>query len=249
MIRSLGLRLFKANRYLAGLVGEWRMGLGSTKLDLMREYEAATERYHLWYYNSGVASAVRFLGTPATKSVSDLWNYQEILVEIRPSLVVEFGTQHGGSALFFKTMLAQIAPRYRVLTVDIDHSIVDEALRRDPAIEFMTCSSADPRVAQRIRELRDEYPGPVFFILDSDHRMHHVHAELMLIRPLTRAGDYVIVEDSNVNGHPVLPGWGAGPYEATERYLAEYPQDYQRDVQREHKFGFTFAPNGFLIRR
>jgi cephalosporin hydroxylase len=79
--------------------------------------------------------------------------------------------------------------------------------------------------------------------------MHHVHAELMLLRPITRAGDYVVVEDSNINGHPVLPGWGPGPYEAVERYMSEYPDDYRRDLPRERKFGFTFAPNGFLVRR
>jgi cephalosporin hydroxylase len=34
------------------------------------------------------------------KSVVDLWNYQEILSQLRPVLVIEFGTNHGGSALF-----------------------------------------------------------------------------------------------------------------------------------------------------
>ena len=48
--------------------------------------------------------------------------------------------------------------------------------------------------------------------------MNHVLAEMKLLRPLLSAGDYLIVEDSILNGHPVLPGWGPGPYEAIEAY-------------------------------
>lgn len=96
--------------------------------------------------------------------------------------------------------------------------------------------------------MRFEYPGPVFAILDSLHTAEHVLAELKSLRPLLTAGDYLIVEDSNINGHPVMPGWGPGPYEALEAYETEFPDDYRHDRAREAKFGFTFATNGFLIR-
>jgi cephalosporin hydroxylase len=71
----------------------------------------------------------------------------------------------------------------------------------------------------------------------------------MPLRPLLGPGDDVVVEDSNVNGHPVLPSFGPGPFEAIEDYRARYPDDYLRDEPTEKKFGFTFAPCGFLIRR
>ncbi|HTY35194.1 CmcI family methyltransferase, partial [Mycobacterium sp.] len=103
-------------------------------------------------------------------------------------------------------------------------------------------------IAEHIRRLRSEFPGKVFAILDSDHSMNHVLAEMKLLRPLLSAGDYLIVEDSNMNGHPVLPGWGPGPYEAIEAYEHEFPNDYTHDVARENKFGWTQAPNGYLIR-
>jgi cephalosporin hydroxylase len=51
-----------------------------------------------------------------------------------------------------------------------------------------------------------------------------------------------------LNGHPVLPAFGPGPYEAIEAYEQEFPNDYTHDLARENKFGWTFAPNGFLIR-
>jgi cephalosporin hydroxylase len=206
------------------------------------------EEYHKWYYNTFVWRKTSWMGVTCWKSVSDMWNYQEILSELKPSLVIEFGTNQGGSALFFANAMRQIGRPFRVLSVDITHKPLDPAARRDPDVLFVESSSAAPAVAEQIRRLKTEFPGKIFAILDSDHSMDHVLAEMKLLRPLLSAGDYLLVEDSTVNGHPVLPGWGPGPYEAIEAYEREFPNDYTHDVARENKFGFTFAPNGFLIR-
>ena len=207
------------------------------------------EAYHIWYYETRVWFSTNFLGVPAQKSVSDLWNYQEILTEMKPSLVVEFGTLYGGSTLFFATILGLVSQRSKVLSVDIDHGKVDERARRHRRVELMQCDTTLPAVATRIISLRRKYPGNIFCILDSNHAKNHVLAELMLVRSVTRAGDYVVVEDGNINGHPVWRGWCEGPSEALEEYKARYPDDYSPDLAREQKFGFTFAPAGFLIRR
>jgi cephalosporin hydroxylase len=212
-------------------------------------FRSAPTRYHLWYYNSLVWHGTKWMGVTTLKSPSDMWNYQEVLAELKPSLVVEFGTRYGGSALFFAAVMRQIGNRFRVLTVDIDSETVSQKTREDADIEVLTASSTDPKVAERISALRTEYPGPVFAILDSDHAQAHVLGEMKLLRPVLRSGDYLLVEDSNVNGHPVYPSHGPGPYEAIEVYEREFPNDYRRDRARENKFGFTWAPHGFLIRQ
>lgn len=211
--------------------------------------ESAAEHYHRWYYDTEVWQGVTFMGVPCYKSVADMWNYQEILSELKPALIVEFGTRFGGSALYFSVMGRAINPALRVLSVDISHEDVYPAVFGDSAIQLMTASSVDPSVAVAVEHLRQVFPGPVFYILDSDHRKPHVLAEMELLRPLVRTGDYLVVEDGNINGNPVLPGWGEGPYEAIQEYVARYPGDYEFDRQREEKFGFSFAPNGFLIKR
>jgi cephalosporin hydroxylase len=208
------------------------------------------DAYHRWYYDAVVWKTTKFLGVTCQKSVSDLWNYQEILAELRPRLVVEFGTDEGGSALFFAEIMKLVDPRSSVLSIDIDHSRVADVVRLHPHIELLTVDSASQAAADRIRALRYPFPErPAFFIVDSDHTTPHVLRELYQLRELTRPGDYVIVEDGNINGHPVLPDWGPGPWEALDQYAAEYPDDYQHDIGRERKFGWTFAPRGFLIRR
>ncbi len=203
----------------------------------------------MWYYDTGVWKTTKFLGVPCLKSACDMWNYQQILFDLKPSLLFEFGTYFGGSALYFAEMLQRISAGAPVLTVDIDHAKVADSVRHHPHIELLECDSTGALAAKRILELREQYPGPAFFIADSDHTKTHVLGELIQLRSLTRPGDYVVIEDGVINGNPVLPGWGEGPAEALDEYFARYPNDYIRDIEREQLFGFTFAPKGFLIRR
>jgi len=212
-------------------------------------FRSAATRYHLWYYRNQIWDTTTWVGVKTLKSPSDMWNYQEILYTLRPCVVIEFGTRFGGSALFFAAVMRQIGNRFKVLSVDIDAESVSEKARNDPDIELLTMSSVDSKVAERIAALRSENPGPAFTILDSDHRKDHVLAELKLLRPLLVSGDYLVVEDSNVNGHPVMPSYGPGPFEARDEYFCEFPDDYKFDTAREAKFGFTFATKGFLIRQ
>lgn len=207
------------------------------------------DEYHKWYFNTFVWKKTTWMGVDTWKSVSDMWNYQEILFDLKPSLVIEFGSNQGGSAMFFANAMRQIGTPFKVLSVDINHAPLDQAARDDSDILFVESRSTVPAIAEQIRVLKKAHPGPIFTILDSDHSKDHVLAELKLLRPLLSAGDYVIVEDSMLNGHPNLPGWGPGPYEAIEAYEKDFPDDYTHDVERENKFGFTFAPYGFLIRK
>jgi len=211
-------------------------------------YVAAKRYYHLWYYQSRVWEQTTWMGVHTLKSPMDMWNYQEILVSLQPSIIIEFGTNQGGSALFFSSVMQQIGRRYVIVSVDIAASGISERTKSDPNIRLLTMSSSSPEARKFIQDLRHNFPGPAFAILDSDHSKEHVLAEMVSLRDILVTGDYVIVEDSNINGHPVLSSFGPGPYEAVQEYFRMYPRDYEHDFEREQKFGFSFAPNGFLRR-
>ncbi len=155
------------------------------------------------------------MGVRCLKSVSDMWNYQEIIFELKPSLIVEFGAYKGGATLFFSEILKWINPNSKVLTVDnMSPKNYNEHVRNNPHVEIFTSSSADPKVADKIVELRKQFPGPVFAILDSCHFKDHVLAEMKILRNVLEHGDYVVVEDSNTNEHPIDTDFGDGPMEA-----------------------------------
>jgi cephalosporin hydroxylase len=77
-------------------------------------------------------------------------------------------------------------------------------------------------------------------VLDSDHAAAHVSAELKAYHGLVAVGGYLIVEDTNINGHPVLPDFRPG--EAVTRFLVTH-SEFVVDPDREH-FMLTLNPGG-----
>jgi cephalosporin hydroxylase len=215
------------------------------------EQPPEVEDYHKWWYRSGTWVRTYWRGVVCHKSPADQWNYQEILHELKPALILELGTRFGGSALFFSDVMRTVhraGTPYRILTVDIFRSDIDKQVFVEPHVEVLTAPSASARMANRVRELRQQLPGPMFVIHDADHGMDNVTLELQMVAPLLQKGDYVIVEDTNLDGHEhaVAPGWGPSPYDAIVQFMAMNRGLFDRDLEREKKWGFSQAMNGFL---
>jgi cephalosporin hydroxylase len=206
----------------------------------------AAQAYFRWFYDEGVWKRMHYRGVRILKVPSDLWNYQEIFVEHRVQWVLETGTRHGGSALFFSDLLQLNGSPGRVVSIDIDPSA--NMVRAHPNIDCLLGDSASHDMMKLILSILPIERGTLFVILDSDHAKAHVLRELEALTPLLKKGDYLLVEDTCVNGHPVRPQFGPGPYEAVEEFMARHASEYVHDVARESKFGFTAAPRGYFIR-
>lgn len=182
-----------------------------------------------------------WLGMHVMKCPLDLWIYQEILFRTQPDLIIESGTFGGGSAHYLAS-ICDLLGQGHVVTIDV------EVLGRRPAhprITYLTGSSVDPKIVQAV-ESSAKGKDKVMVILDSDHHRNHVLQELRTYGPLVTKDQYLILEDTNVNGHPVEPGHGPGPMEALEDFLAE---DDSFVVDRScEKFFLTFNPSGYLKR-
>jgi cephalosporin hydroxylase len=189
---------------------------------------------------------MQYRGARVLKSPCDLWSYQELITELDVQWIVETGTRHGGSALYFADLLTARGARGKVITVDVDPAACQVA--EHDKIEFLYGSSVDPGVVAIVRSMLPADRGRLFMILDSDHSREHVLQELRAYVPVLAAGDYLVVEDTCINGHPVRPDFGPGPWEAVKAFLAEQPGALRNDAEREGKFGFTFAPLGFFVK-
>ncbi len=181
------------------------------------------------------------MGHLAQKCPTDLWTYQEIIVETRPDLIIETGSCLGGSGLFLAT-ICDLVGCGEVVSIDI-------AARDDfpihPRLRFVTGSSADPEIMAAI--MARITPGMrVMVILDSDHSQAHVAAELAAWAWVVTPGCYLIVEDSAVNNHPISPEHGPGPFEAVNDFMVGNT-DFVIDLSRE-RFLLTMNPRGYLRR-
>jgi len=168
----------------------------------------------------------------------DLWIYQEILFENKPDFIVETGTYQGGSAMFLATML-ELLGKGKVITIDISQS---ETRPRHPRIIYLTGSSTDRDLFDRVRGVVEG--ASVMVILDSDHSKQHVLDELNLYSQIVTPSQYLIVEDTNINGNPVYDDFGPGPFEAVEEFLRDN-RSFVVDENRE-RFMLTMNPGGYL---
>lgn len=205
----------------------------------------AGEAYVRWFHEANVWKGMKWHGLRTLKLPSDVWNYQEIIFERAIEHVIETGTRHGGSALFFAETLAARGAG-RVVTIDIDSHAREIASHE--RIDFLVGDSAAPQMVSDAFARLGPRRGPLFLILDSDHSEAHVLRELRAWVPQLRRDDYLVVEDTIVNGHPVRPQHGPGPLEAIHRYLQEAPGLLAHDRAREAKFGASFAARGHYIR-
>lgn len=192
--------------------------------------------YYRFFTKSPYEKKIFWLGKEISKLPLDSWIYQEILWELKPDVLVECGTDRGGSALFFASIFDLIG-NGEVITIDVNDVRVDH-----PRVTKIQGSSVSPEVFQKVKNITQGKKAMV--VLDSDHTRDHVLKEMELYSVLVSPDHYMVVEDSNINGHPVLPGWGPGPMEAIKKFLKNR-SDFVVDKSRE-KFGVTFNPGGFL---
>jgi cephalosporin hydroxylase len=186
---------------------------------------------------------VRWLGTPVWQDVLDLWTVQEVLSEVRPALLVECGTNRGGSALFYANLF-DLMDHGRVVTIDVErmHDI------EHPRIEFLLGSSTAPEIVGHVRQAVAAADGPVLVILDSDHSEAHVRDELGLYAGFVTPGSYLHVQDGIIDELPIMRVDRPGPLPAINAFLESHPEFVWDRVLTE-RFLITHHPKGWLRRR
>lgn len=194
------------------------------------------EFHEHYYYNSG---RISWMGIHVLKSPMDLWIYQEIFYELQPDLLIECGTFTGGSALFYASLF-DIIGNGKIITIDIDDTPKRPEHER---ITYLHGSSISEEIISKIKnEVKNK--KTVIVILDSDHHKEHVLKELLIYKDFVTRGSYLIIEDTNMNNHPVNPDLGPGPMEAVKEFL-EINRNFEIDKSRE-KLLLTYNKNGYL---
>ncbi len=213
------------------------------------------DRFHvLSYHNPAGWQGSKWLGIPCMQNPNDVWVIQEIMADVRPDVVIETGTAHGGGTALWATLLRAVNPASRLITIDLDPNIreyqIDPRVFEIPvvkdAVDFVIGSSVDPDTISKVAGIRDSIGPKTMVMLDSNHCAHFVVQELEAYAPLVSVGSYLIVQDTNLNGHPIFPGWGRGPWEALDDWLPGHPE-FESDRSREHLL-LHMHPRGYLRR-
>jgi len=194
-----------------------------TSLSTDTEQQAAREylidAFHQLYYHHLGWDQNRWQGYQIKQCPFDLMVYQALIFDLRPKAIVQTGVAGGGSLLYFAQLLDLQGADSEALVIGIDLVLSPEAQTlRHPRIRLLQGSSTDPALVAQVAALLPS--GPRLFSLDSDHTAEHVSKELAAYSPFLKLGDYLVLEDTNLNGNPVFRNFGPGPNEALATFLS-----------------------------
>lgn len=195
-----------------------------------------------------------WLGRPVIQLPEDLIRVQEVIWKVRPDVIVETGVAHGGSSVFFASLL-QLLSGGRVISIDIEirppnreaignHFLADR-------ITLIERSSTDPLTVAQARSLLHP-EDTVLVVLDSCHAKAHVLRELEMYAPLVTPGSYIIAADGIMRDLYDVQGGKAewvtdNPLVAIEEFLASHPE-FEIDPEPTRR-GVTYWPDAYLRRK
>jgi len=190
---------------------------------------------------------MKYHGIPIRKNPLDLWIYQEVIFDLKPDLIIEIGSAHGGSTLWLAHQLDLLGnERGKVLSLDIDRTPYLASHRR---IVELTGDSSTPEVVRQVKAHR-ESASVVLICHDGNHTAEGVLRDLRAYADMVTPDSYFIVEDGLGD---VKRTWGdsqyagaGGPLNAVLEFLKERG-DYQIDYDKE-RYILTQNNLGFLRR-
>ncbi len=205
----------------------------------------------------------RWFGRPIIQLPQDMVLMQDLIVRLRPTLIIETGIAHGGSAVMHASLLSMIhgsvdrdLHRPHVVAIDIEirphnRTALDEHPLRHMITLVEGSSTAPETIARVRRKVRPE--DRVLVVLDSNHLRDHVRAELEAYAPMVSPGSAIVVMDGVMRDLARLPNatpsWREdNPIGAIEAFLAT-PIGRSFSIDSTYDgYACTHSPQGILLR-
>ncbi len=197
-----------------------------------------------------------WMGRPIIQFPQDMIAMQEIIWEVQPDLIIETGIAHGGSLVYYASLLEILGSEGYVLGIDIDIRAHNrEAIETHPMfkrIQMIEGSSVSDEIASQVAEHASGKKS-VVVVLDSNHTHEHVLEELKIYAQHVTRDSYIVVFDTLLED---MPGdlvqdrpWGPGnnPKTAVRQFLSG-TDEFVVDKDIESKIMITVAPDGYLKR-
>ncbi len=169
-----------------------------------------------------------WLGRPIIQLPDDMIRIQEVIYQIKPTLIIETGIAHGGSLIFYASLLKMLG-KGRVVGVDIEIREHNKKAIKDHVMSSMITliegSSIDNTTVRRVEQEINQ-DDIVLVILDSNHSKDHVLHELRLYSKFVSNSSYIVATDGImqevVGGPRTKDDWiWNNPQQAVKEFLEE----------------------------
>lgn len=212
------------------------------------------------YWNARVEQHLTdtYLGVTLQKFPEDLRVYEHLLWQSGANVVIELGTNFGGSALWFSDRLHALERhghigQSMVISVDIDQRQARTALGERASTAGLTLLEGDvldPALPDHVAGLLP-VDAVCFVVEDTAHLFDTSLAALRGFARFVGPGGYFVVEDGCVDVEEMRldPTWPRGVLPAIDEFLrSDEGREFRvrRDLER---YGVSCHVGGFLQRR
>ena len=198
-----------------------------------------------------------WLGIPSIQFPSDLIVFQELIYNYKPDVIIETGVAHGGSLIFYSSIMSLIKKKFKIYGIDIKIKkknrikISNHPLANN--VELIEKNSTD----NSLKDLFDKKikNSKVLVFLDSNHSHEHVLNEIKLYSKYIKKNGYLIVMDTTtefvkkkfINKGRNF-GKGNSPFTAVKEFL-KTNKSFVIDNYYEDKSFITSCFSGFLRKK
>lgn len=191
-------------------------------------FEAITREWVRVGWSQKYSYSFTWLGRPIIQMPEDMIRTQEVIVSLRPDVIIETGVAHGGSLIYYAS-LCRLLGKGKVVGIDIEIREKNRAAIEShflaEHISLIVGSSTDPATVDAARAHVRE-GDTVLVILDSNHTRQHVLDELRAYQSFVTPGSYIVATDGIMFDLHDVPGGHAGwkednPVSAVHDFLAE----------------------------
>jgi cephalosporin hydroxylase len=181
-----------------------------------------------------------YRGIPALKCPFDYVLYQMIIYEVNPDLVIEIGTNDGGSTLYIADLLRNLG-KGMVHSIDISNKPLNDNLHQYTNIKLFTNGWENYDLAE-VNQVQK-----IIVIEDSAHTYENTLQVLRKFAPIVSKNSYFIVEDGIVDELNMAKDYNGGPLAAIKTFLNEN-EHFVIDRKWCDFYGTnaTFNVNGYL---
>jgi len=212
------------------------------------------------FMNASITSKYSYnftwMGRPIIQYPQDMIAMQELIWEIKPDLIIETGIAHGGSLIYYASLLELIGEG-EVLGIDIDiRNHNKREIEKHPMFKRIKMIEGSSISEETLGKVKENVAGKkkILVTLDSNHTHEHVMKELELYSPFVSVNSYIVVFDTIVEDLPEgyfsqKRPWGIGnnPKTAVHEFL-KLNKSFEINNSIDNKILISVAPEGYLKR-
>ena len=215
--------------------------------------------YDLLFEREAKFASSSWLGIQAQQDPSDAFLIQMLLWEIKPDLIIDLGTNTGGSAIFFASIMNYYNPNGKIISIDIKNYTINWYNGKSSCkkcsnpdllplwknhVTFYQGSTMDPKILFDVeKHVNDAHV--VFISQDTSHDASYIYAELKAYSKFVTNGSYILVQDTKLD-RMLRKSLNSISY-YIDKFISENDKFIiDRDI--ENTFYFTHHPKGYLKR-